>query len=47
MNFDQPLYVSQGEQPDKLLVLLNLDGFKDINGGHLPRRLLKLKDLPP
>ena len=47
LQFDQPLHVSQGDQPDKLLVMINFDGFNDIYGGNLLPRILKLKNLPP
>ena len=45
--FDQPLHVSQGEEPDQLLVVLNLDSFPDIYGRHLSPGLLKIKAIPP
>lgn len=47
LEFDKALHVSQGEVRDKLLVLLNFDGFTDTYGVHLPPGLQKIRDLPP
>ena len=47
LEFDLPLHVSQGEEHDYLLVVLNLDSFSDIYGGHLSPGLQKIKAIPP
>ena len=47
LEFDQPLHVSQGEELDQLLVVLNLESFPDIYGGHLAPGLQKIRAIPP
>ena len=46
LDFKDPLKVSQGEQPDKLFIMLNLQQFQDENGNSIQPGLLKEIDLP-
>ena len=43
----QPLLVSQGDKRDELYVLLNLSGYADVDGQHLPESVLKIVKIPP
>ena len=43
----QPLLVSQGDKRDDLYIFVNLSGYTDIDGQHLPESLLKIVKVPP
>ena len=47
LTFDQPLYVSQQLERDKLFFRIKFGNFTDIHGGRLSPIILKLKNLPP
>ena len=47
LEFDDSLYVSQGDQPDELLVQINLKDFPDTLGRYLPDSILQMVDIPP
>ena len=46
LNFTEPLQVSTGEQPDLLLVQLELSQYVDRNGKSLPNSLVKYVEIP-
>ena len=41
LNFTSPLQVSAGEEPDLLLIQLDLSDFEDENGNKLPASVVK------
>ena len=47
LEFDDSLYVSQGDQPDELLVQIKLQNFPDTLGQYLPDNILQIVDIPP
>ena len=46
LEFREPIEVSQGDLPDKLLIQIEMAQFKDEFGNNLPPGLLKETDLP-
>ena len=36
LEFDQPLQVSQGDEPDKIVIQAGLSDFLDLNGKRIP-----------
>ena len=46
MNFTDPLRVSAGEEPDLLLIQLNLSDFEDADGNKLPESVVKYASIP-
>ena len=44
--FNKPLQVSTGEEPDLILVQLDMSEFKDENGNKLQDSLLKYSTIP-
>ena len=46
MNFTDPLRVSAGEEPDLLLIQLNLSDFEDAEGNKLPESVVKYAPIP-
>ena len=40
-NFTNPIYISQGDEPDLILIDMNLSGYKDENGESMPASILK------
>ena len=47
LDFNEPLDVSSGDEPDLLAVQLNLDQFKNENGKGLQESLVKYFQIPP
>ena len=41
LNFTSPLQISSGEEPDLLLIQLDLSDFEDENGNKLPESVVK------
>jgi len=41
LNFTSPLEISSGEEPDLLLIQLDLRNFEDENGNKLPESVVK------
>ena len=46
LEFEEPLEVSQADNPDKLLVKFNFEELIDENRNSLPTGIIKLIDLP-
>ena len=46
LNFTNPIYVSSGDEPDLLLVQINLSEFKDAEGNSLPETVIKYISIP-
>ena len=46
LEFNQPIEVSQGDQPDFIVVQASLSEFPDENGNYLPDSFLKKMELP-
>ena len=46
MNFTDPLRVSAGDEPDLLLIQLNLSDFEDADGNKLPESVVKYALIP-
>ena len=46
MNFTDPLRISAGEEPDLLLIQLNLSDFEDADGNKLPESVVKYAPIP-
>ena len=46
VNFTDPLRVSAGEEPDLLLIQLNLSDFEDAEGNKLPESVVKYAPIP-
>ena len=46
MNFTDPLRVSAGEEPDLLLIQLNLSDFEDAEGNKMPESVIKYALIP-
>ena len=46
LEFREPIQVSQGENPDRILIQVEMEGYKDENGNSLPPGLLKQKEIP-
>ena len=44
--FDRPLYVSQGDEKDKLIVKVAMSQFEDENGNRLDRLVVLESDIP-
>ena len=47
LEFERPLLISQDDDPDLLIVQLELSEFKDANGKSLPQSLVKQIMIPP
>ena len=41
LNFTNPVAISAGEEPDLLLIQLDLSDYKDVNGQPMPASLVK------
>ena len=46
LEFREPILVSQGDSPDRILIQIEMEGYKDENGNSLPPGLLKQKEIP-
>ena len=46
LEFEEPLEVSQGDSPDKLLLICNLEELKDENLNSMPPGIIKILDIP-
>ena len=46
VNFTDPLRISAGEEPDLLLIQLNLSDFEDAEGNKLPESVVKYAPIP-
>ena len=46
MNFTDPLKISAGEEPDLLLIQLNLSDFEDAEGNKMPESVVKYVFIP-
>ena len=46
LEFDNPLAISQGDEPDFAVVILNMSKFKTENGQKLPDGIIKRVPLP-
>lgn len=46
LNFTNPLFVSSGDEPDLLLIQLDLSSFEDENGNSLPSSVVKYMPIP-
>ena len=46
LNFTDPLRVSSGDEPDLLLIQLNLGDFEDSEGNKLPESVVKYAPIP-
>ena len=46
VNFTDPLRISAGEEPDLLLIQLNLSDFEDAEGNQLPESVVKYALIP-
>ena len=46
VNFTDPLRISAGDEPDLLLIQLNLSDFEDADGNKLPESVVKYAPIP-
>ena len=46
VNFTNPIYISTGEEPDLLLIQLDLSDYKDESGSSLPASVVKYWPIP-
>ena len=46
LNFTNPIYISTGDEPDLLLIQLDLSDYKDVNGQSLPDSVVKYLPIP-
>ena len=46
LNFTNSIYISTGEEPDLLLIQLDLSNYKDENGESLPASIVKYYPIP-
>ena len=46
LNFTNPLLISSDDEPDLLLIQLDLSGFEDENGLKLPDSVVKFSSIP-
>jgi len=46
LNFTKPIYISTGDEPDLLLIQLDLSDYKDVNGQSLPDSVVKYMPIP-
>ena len=46
LNFTNPLQISSGEEPDLLLIQLDMSDFEDANGQKLPASVVKYSQIP-
>ena len=47
LEFKSPLKVSQGDQPDQIVVQAGLSEFPDQNNSKLPISVVRTKNIPP
>ena len=46
LDFESPLQVSQGEEPDKLIIEAKLSQYQDVHEQRLPFSVIRSKDIP-
>ena len=46
LNFTSPIKLSNGDEPDLLLIQLDLSSFEDANGNKLPASVVKYSPIP-
>ena len=46
ISFNNPLYISTGDEPDLVLIQIELGEFKDSNGQSLPLSVVKYIQIP-